>query len=266
MGIFKPPYGARLNLGHPLARGLVFCCLMNESGGSWTYDLVHKTKGAFINSPVWISEGVDFEVDNSERIDFLSPKELNLGTSNYTVASKAKIEGSVVGNKGIVCFDSYTPAYYINDNNLRIYDSGDKTISTVDLVIDADYSFAWVRSGTGANQTKYYVNGNSAGTTTHADTIPNPTAVSIATLDAQATFGNFDGIIYYVYIYNRDLTPQEIQALHINPYAFIEDPYPIELFGYVPAEVGWTGIINGVTNPAKINGIPVANIKKVMRI
>lgn len=30
-----------------------------------------------------------------------------------------------------------------------------------------------------------------------------------------------------------------------------------------PSEPGWTGKINGVTNPAKINGIPVANIAKV---
>lgn len=29
------------------------------------------------------------------------------------------------------------------------------------------------------------------------------------------------------------------------------------------AATGWTGKINGVTNPAKINGIPVANIAKV---
>jgi hypothetical protein len=31
------------------------------------------------------------------------------------------------------------------------------------------------------------------------------------------------------------------------------------------APAGWTGTINGVTNPAKINGIAVANISKVGR-
>lgn len=30
--------------------------------------------------------------------------------------------------------------------------------------------------------------------------------------------------------------------------------------------VGWTGKINGITNPAKINGIAVANIGKVMGV
>ena len=31
-------------------------------------------------------------------------------------------------------------------------------------------------------------------------------------------------------------------------------------------EVGWTGKINGVTNPAKINGVVIANISKVMGV
>ena len=35
---------------------------------------------------------------------------------------------------------------------------------------------------------------------------------------------------------------------------------------YTPAAAGWTGIINGITNPAKINGIAVANIKSVMGV
>jgi hypothetical protein len=41
-----------------------------------------------------------------------------------------------------------------------------------------------------------------------------------------------------------------------------EDPY----LDVTAGAGGWTGVINGVTNPAKINGIPVANIKRVMRI
>ena len=35
------------------------------------------------------------------------------------------------------------------------------------------------------------------------------------------------------------------------------------LRGLVAPSTGWTGIINGVTNPAKINGIAVADIAKV---
>jgi Concanavalin A-like lectin/glucanases superfamily len=37
--ILKPPKGAMLNRGHPLARGLVGCWLMNEGGGNQVYDL-----------------------------------------------------------------------------------------------------------------------------------------------------------------------------------------------------------------------------------
>ena len=37
--ILKPPKGAMLNRGHPLARGLVGCWLMNEGGGKIVNDL-----------------------------------------------------------------------------------------------------------------------------------------------------------------------------------------------------------------------------------
>ena len=38
-GIIKPPLGAQLNFGHPLAQGLVGCWLMNEGCGPIVYDL-----------------------------------------------------------------------------------------------------------------------------------------------------------------------------------------------------------------------------------
>ena len=40
----------------------------------------------------------------------------------------------------------------------------------------------------------------------------------------------------------------------------------IILHEYVAAMGGWTGIITGQTNPAKINGIDVANINKVIAV
>ena len=54
--ILKPPKGAMLNRGHPLARGLVGCWLMNEGGGNIVNDLSgNGNTGTLIGTaPSWI--------------------------------------------------------------------------------------------------------------------------------------------------------------------------------------------------------------------
>ncbi len=72
----------------------------------------------------------------------------------------------------------------------------------------------------------------------------------------------FDGILDEIQIYNRRLDTNELKQQYHNPFGGIITPSVLRL--YTPAApVGWAGTINGVTNPAKIYGIPVANIVKV---
>ena len=50
----KPPLGARLIPGHPLANGLVGCWLMNEGSGNKVYDLSgNGNSGTLTNGPEW---------------------------------------------------------------------------------------------------------------------------------------------------------------------------------------------------------------------
>ncbi len=72
----------------------------------------------------------------------------------------------------------------------------------------------------------------------------------------------YQGIIDNVKMYNRGLSYHEVKRLYEQPFVGILQPFPYFLV-VVEEAVGWTGIINGVTNPAKIYGIPVANIVKV---
>ncbi len=74
--------------------------------------------------------------------------------------------------------------------------------------------------------------------------------------------GEFNGVFDDLNIYNRVLSASEIKQLYKQPFVGILQP---SLYFTAAEEelAGWTGIINGVTNPAKIYGIPVANIVKV---
>ena len=68
--ILKPPKGAMLNRGHPLARGLKGCWLMNEGGGTIVNDLSGNGNTGILSgtAPTWIagSEGpaIDFPGTN----------------------------------------------------------------------------------------------------------------------------------------------------------------------------------------------------------
>jgi len=75
-------------------------------------------------------------------------------------------------------------------------------------------------------------------------------------------FENFNGNLAFGRIYNRALGHSQIEQLYRDNYEMFRPIFDETLLGYAAAG-GWTGKINGVTNPAKINGIAVADIAKV---
>lgn len=71
--------------------------------------------------------------------------------------------------------------------------------------------------------------------------------------------GDFQGLM----IHDKELSKSEAEELHKNPYQILKPKQPPMYFVSGEITLGWTGTINGVLNPAKINGILVANISKV---
>ena len=73
-----------------------------------------------------------------------------------------------------------------------------------------------------------------------------------------------NGYLENVYITTDVFTQEQISKFNEFPYGLYQKVIePIYYFTATPA-VGWTGKINTVTNPAKINGVAVANITKVL--
>ena len=70
-----------------------------------------------------------------------------------------------------------------------------------------------------------------------------------------------DGRIKNINIFDTTLSASQIALFHNLPYGLYQ---PVSrIFYSIPAGEGWTGKIYGVTNPAKIMGVIVANINKV---
>ena len=105
-------------------------------------------------------------------------------------------------------------------------------------------------------QVRFYQNGSLVTFTSYSATVPSSLYVNTDDL----VFGWQTGLNRYITAYmdefafwNRALTSTEITQLY-NSGSGLQYPFTTS---------GWTGKINGVTDPSKINGIEVANISKV---
>lgn len=89
--------------------------------------------------------------------------------------------------------------------------------------------------------------------------------VYIGRNEGQASYKRgFDGIIYNVVLISKTINTEQIALFNDLPYGLYQ-PVPRPVYSFHVA-VGWTGKVCGVTNPAKINGIAVANIAKVIGV
>jgi len=251
----KPLLGQRLNTAHPMVRGLVGGWVMNESGGDRIFDLANPANsGTFyedFESPSWGSYsgglvGVNFpsvsEVNGcAVHMDSNYPA-YRLTGSELTIAIKTKVNSYIYGGNRIIskrtsAGGSDVYCLYISDGSggLRMRING--TDHTATVPSDAyNNPVGLVATYKGNEYIKFYQNGKKLGndvSNTKASIDDSTAPLCLATRYLEERYLN--GWLEYAYIWDRVLTSSEIQSLHINPYQMIEDPYPIELFGYVAA-------------------------------
>lgn len=114
-----------------------------------------------------------------------------------------------------------------------------------------------------ANDAIIYVDGVPAAiseTSTPAGTRVSDASGSFVIGDRLSTGRTFDGSMSDFRVYDRILSDVEVMSLYTDPWANI---HPNRTLFLPDQAAGWTGIVNGVTNPAKVNGVAVANINKV---
>ncbi len=238
MGTFKPPYGSRLNRGHLNADKLASALLFNEKRGGYAHDLVRPAKYSLENGASWDAEGILFDASTEHIKAFNGSGLSGEGTIafayKYTTTPSAyfyffTLDDDItefsfleISSYNIVQFNINGSSweYYIS---LSIYDGATHSV----LVTWSDSN----------NFRGIYVDGILINSTSDAFTWDAAGAAnSNLRIGGRYTgINRFAGGVYnYFHVWNRVLALSEIQALNINPYAMFEDPYPIELFGYVP--------------------------------
>lgn len=248
-GRTKPPVGATIDWGHPLAQGLAGCWLLNEGSGGVLTDLANKATGVLTGSPSWQSGRLGGPVLRFNAANYVSMGNV-LGFDRFdkfsvsvwfrtTTATADRLLMSKRNNS------SPFQAYYINLN------PSSTAAGTVrwDLVNGAanfarmDSSRAVYNDGRwhhvvgttdGSGNTggmRLYLDGQSVGVTIGNSL--NASIVTTAPLQLSGSQGNnftFDGDADDFQIWNRVLTPTDVRQLYQEPFAMIRSPRAVQYF------------------------------------
>ena len=274
--ITKPKPGTRINPLHPLSSGLVGYWLFNESSGSKAYDISRMgNHGILTNMSVnsqssgWDGSkcGGSLQYDgNNDYVDAGNDKSLHL-TTKATFSFWLKPD-NVTGNYFGVIGRTNTPAYnyIIRITNgvleLRAWAGTAATVASDTAIIVID-ELQHIVITVDLPNVCFYKNGILVkSTTTTFSSLDNGVAAN-TNIGLYRYSGGvyFNGIIDLISIYNRAIDKLDVETLYDNQFCNLLTN-PIYNY-YVAPTGGWTGIINGITNPSHINGVSVANIARV---
>jgi hypothetical protein len=229
--IFKPPRRwARISWSHPISRGLVFASILNEKAGP-TYDSAFYQKGT-ITGDSWNPVGVNFTNSGGNRISFGSPARLNF-MSAFTVAFRTMWRSLGGSSQGRIVGKSEKPnGWGINVSSSTQIDFGVKSNGGTNLVTSSPvgsytyntwYSIAYSYAGglIVDDNVRQYKEGVLLANTWS-------TNMTVARFDDSAEdfrFGaskwdgyTYDGVIEYVYVWNRILSQAEVRFVAASPY------------------------------------------------
>ena len=221
----KPYRGTRLNVSHPLARGLVGAWLFNEGTGNKVFDLSGNGRDGIFDAtltPTWAPGGVKFTNDgdvltfpSQSMVEFTVIIKLKAAYKNTWVLpiGETSVDPNFIGRQNTGTFRIYDDAAITHDMTTDVY--VENTIET------------WTVSYDTVN-IKFYINGIYKGlVAANSMTLVVDSFGSTISLDTYS----LNGIIYHSYLYNRALTASEVQQLYLNPYQVFDFDVTAAIFG-----------------------------------
>jgi hypothetical protein len=263
----KPPLGARVNWGHPLARGLIAAVPANEPGGPM-YDLVSGLAMQPNASPTraFSAAGLASRHDAAAR-GFLATAAPSHRVSYpitlfacFTRAGSPATGSGVFGiTHNLTDASPFTSAILaLSSTNIFGYSNDSSNIATVSASLTADglYRVAAVLT---SPQRRIYVNDmrTAAGTTT--STIGGPsygTAAQLCVGHYAGTSRTSNILFHYGFIWNRELSVDELDAVKANPFAlYLPARMPATFYA---ASTGVTASLSGTLGAFTLSGSATA--------
>ncbi|KKL28913.1 hypothetical protein LCGC14_2370410 [marine sediment metagenome] len=244
----KPWPSEFIDHSHPLAKGLVGAWIMNEGAGNKAFDASGNINSGDLLSgtkPIWTPGGLDFgTIAEEKRVDIQS-KLSNFSGSNSTILFRCAIRAWDAN--GFIFFGTNTGAnvywFFQNNGDVRIHSVNQGAAGTATFDDGIYRNYAMTHRVTGGS---FYVNGEFVVSGPQGEALPSGAKNFQIGRWIGGNDWTLDGIIEYLYVYNRDLPPTEIKSIHIDPYQMWGDPM-LWLAGAAVAPVGNapTGVLYG---------------------
>jgi len=235
----KPPLGLKVNGGHTLSKGLVGCWLLNEVSGGQIYDLSgNNFTGTIGSATTWVPEGLKFIDDNANNGVVFGNMPASFESGHISVVAKVYIRAhtDTWAKIAVSCWDAlgtwadpysrWNIGRYSNENNI-VFSVTDSTNTNFNCIgtnglFTAGGTFTVAGTYDGSIM-RLYVDG------VQIQTNINPTG-NIPVRNKPFIMGregrtihteDWDGNIYWIYIYNRALSASEIALLYSKPFCFM---------------------------------------------
>lgn len=245
-GPTKPLPGVAIDWGHPLSRGLVFCALLNEGGGS-ALDVITKTPGTLTNGAFWAAGAGGREVRFDavdDVINYPDSSLYSLGQSPITIEVWARAndvaQQAMMVSKRLASgnFTQWSAGFNLNAQFASagrkfaclLRESGTVsrgTYTTAD-VLDGQLRQYVAVGDQAANLIRLYVDGANMATTVDGGVTTGAWPNLDTTQPIRIGDGNganrFGGGIVLVRVWKRALTPAEIAQARGEPYAMFAAP------------------------------------------
>ncbi len=250
----KPMLGVPISSTHPLGTGgggLVFFMLGNEGSGNTVFDLSgNGYNGTFGNTPVWVpgnsGPAIDFEAADTDYIDCGTAFQVVSGLTVIACVKPESITGypTIIGKwveagantkqwKLVAALNGGNPYIDISDNGSNdIYRQG-----TASLSLDVYTTIAITYNG---SELHFYKNGQlDDGTLTGAVPSSLHQSASKLIIGHQGDETNdYDGLISYIIIYNRALSPSEVAEIYADFTVMMQKDDIALMAAGVPAPTG----------------------------
>lgn len=261
----KPPLGASIKHGHPLAHGLKSAWLINEGGGGLFLDVGSANHATASGTVPRSAESVDFTATaNSLVCASPSPVKTNRITVatwiNPATASRGDLvtcwlQGSSQSQFNLLYgLSANSPAFYISDGS-SLYNSGDSSR----LMTVGKWHFV-VGTFDGA-EAKVFVDGRIGASTATSPVLNTSSLTAIRFGDNAFGDGNFNGHMRSAMVWDRALSSSEILWLYSDPYAFVAAPTARRRY-FVAAGGGSTVVVRAKAYITELLGL-VARLNEV---
>lgn len=228
---------------------------------SVNHGAISKDNKFYFNASPYIDFGLNSPLLIQGEISIYVRVSLN---SDYTTAQ------TIIGDATILASQAnYGLNFGYVNNKFDFWNNatGSSIISNKTISDNNIHNVVITRSGVSGNWTlKLYLDGKLDKTETAVATNPNaPISYQvIGKFGGYPTGYRWNGFIYDIMVSTDVYNAKQVALLNDIPYGLYQKvSEQIYLMSSTPT-VGWTGKINAITNPAKINGVVAADIASVM--